>query len=89
MFKNGNWKMWSKWLLAVYPEKMMNPQLMSKYQMSLVEQLGYHNCLILHEFAKKIEKAGGKVLTEKMEVQGMGFTGHFRIPRVTSLNNRI
>ncbi|MGB8232624.1 MAG: hypothetical protein WCE60_01395 [Methanobacterium sp.] len=30
------------------------------------------------EFVKKIEDAGGKMLTEKMEVPGMGFTGSFQ-----------
>ena len=30
------------------------------------------------EFAKKIEKAGGKMLTEKMEIPMMGFTGSFQ-----------
>lgn len=30
------------------------------------------------EFVMKIEDAGGKMLTEKMEVPGMGFTGSFQ-----------
>jgi len=30
------------------------------------------------EFAKKIEKAGGKMLTEKMEIPMMGYTGSFQ-----------
>jgi predicted enzyme related to lactoylglutathione lyase len=30
------------------------------------------------EFAKKIEKEGGKMLTEKMNVPGMGDTGSFQ-----------
>jgi len=30
------------------------------------------------EFAKKIEMEGGKMLTEKMEISNMGFTGSFQ-----------
>ena len=30
------------------------------------------------EFVKKIEDAGGKMLSEKLEVPGMGFTGSFQ-----------
>jgi uncharacterized protein YndB with AHSA1/START domain/predicted enzyme related to lactoylglutathione lyase len=30
------------------------------------------------EFAQKIEESGGKMLTEKMEIPGMGFTGQFQ-----------
>jgi uncharacterized protein len=32
------------------------------------------------EFAKKIEDAGGKMLTEKMTVPGVGYTGSFQDP---------
>lgn len=72
------WEQGDYWLVTTGPEDEpgVNGAIMPKKVGDMVRDT--INVFSYEEFAKKIESQGGKMLTEKMTIPGMGFNGLFQ-----------
>jgi uncharacterized protein len=72
------WEQGDYWLVSTGPEDEpgINGAIMPKKDGDMVRDT--ISVSSYEDFAKKIERQGGKMLTEKMTIPGMGFNGLFQ-----------